>query len=243
MKSLLVIARHPRFSPQAEYKDTLIRTAVEQNLRGVFSVQTVREELLTAEMLTQANLVGVLSMGRLQSTLSLLERAEQGGLIVINRPSAVRLCGNRNQLYRQMVLAGMQVPPATDATPCWLKRTDGWSEQQGDVSYCANAAELDCAKQRLAQRGINESIAQKHIEGHHLKFYGVGDTIIYPEDFHLPPIQKHLGLDIYGGDAIVDEHGQVYIIDLNDFPSFAVCREEAARAIAQHIINKIQNQP
>ena len=36
---------------------------------------------------------------------------------------------------------------------------------------------------------------------------------------------------MYGGDAIVTSDGDFYIIDFNDWPSFASCREAAAEAI------------
>lgn len=41
-----------------------------------------------------------------------------------------------------------------------------------------------------------------------------------------------LNVFIYGGDAIIDRNGGFHIIDLNDWPSFAPCREAAADAIA-----------
>ena len=40
-------------------------------------------------------------------------------------------------------------------------------------------------------------------------------------------------LKIYGGDAIIGPDGIARLIDLNDWPSFSACREEAADAIAQ----------
>lgn len=40
---------------------------------------------------------------------------------------------------------------------------------------------------------------------------------------------------VYGGDAIVDESGNFYIIDFNDWPTFSSCREEAAEAISRLI--------
>lgn len=43
---------------------------------------------------------------------------------------------------------------------------------------------------------------------------------------------------IYGGDAIVAEDGSFHIIDLNDWPSFAPCRQEAADAIATLLFQK-----
>ena len=46
-------------------------------------------------------------------------------------------------------------------------------------------------------------------------------------------------IDIYGGDAIVRSDGTFVIIDFNDWPSFSTCREEAAKHIAQKIIQMI----
>jgi glutathione synthase/RimK-type ligase-like ATP-grasp enzyme len=46
-----------------------------------------------------------------------------------------------------------------------------------------------------------------------------------------------VGLSVVGGDCIVDEDGQISLIDLNDWPSFAPCREEAAPCIAEFIDN------
>ncbi len=50
-----------------------------------------------------------------------------------------------------------------------------------------------------------------------------------------------LGIDIYGGDAIVGADGRFHIIDLNDWPSFAPCRDEAAVHIAKRIFQKFSN--
>lgn len=48
-----------------------------------------------------------------------------------------------------------------------------------------------------------------------------------------------LRVPVYGGDCIVDEHGDYKIIDFNDWPSFAPCREQAAYYIAQCFVNKM----
>jgi hypothetical protein len=47
-----------------------------------------------------------------------------------------------------------------------------------------------------------------------------------------------VGVDIYGGDAIVGKDGSFHIIDLNDWPSFAPCRDEASVHIADVIFEK-----
>lgn len=46
-----------------------------------------------------------------------------------------------------------------------------------------------------------------------------------------------LGVPVYGGDCIVDKEGNFKIIDFNDWPSFAPCREQAAYYIAQCFVN------
>ncbi len=47
-----------------------------------------------------------------------------------------------------------------------------------------------------------------------------------------------LHLQVYGGDAVIDREGTIRIIDFNDWPSFAPCRDKAAKAIAQLIIDQ-----
>jgi hypothetical protein len=46
-----------------------------------------------------------------------------------------------------------------------------------------------------------------------------------------------LDIHIFGGDAIIDKNGNFHIIDMNDWPSFAPCREEAVPHIAACIFN------
>ncbi|MDE6321932.1 MAG: hypothetical protein K2L93_06485, partial [Muribaculaceae bacterium] len=50
-----------------------------------------------------------------------------------------------------------------------------------------------------------------------------------------------LDVKIYGGDCIVGEAGTVQIIDFNDWPSFAPCRNEAAPHIAKCVYQAIKN--
>jgi len=49
------------------------------------------------------------------------------------------------------------------------------------------------------------------------------------------------GIFVYGGDAVVEPNGAFSIIDFNDWPTFAPCRADAARAIAQRIVMAVQN--
>lgn len=55
-------------------------------------------------------------------------------------------------------------------------------------------------------------------------------------------VGRTLGLQIFGFDAILQQDGSLTIVDVNDWPSFSVCRDEAAEAIAEMII-KTYRQP
>ena len=49
---------------------------------------------------------------------------------------------------------------------------------------------------------------------------------------------RSIGVEIFGGDAIITPEGSIYIIDINDFPSFSAVRHEAAQAISNLIKTK-----
>ena len=49
-------------------------------------------------------------------------------------------------------------------------------------------------------------------------------------------LARALEVPIYGGDAVIDEEGNIWLIDFNDFPSFSSCRERAAKAIAERVV-------
>ena len=58
------------------------------------------------------------------------------------------------------------------------------------------------------------------------------------QDLHsmIVTIATTLGLKVFGVDIIVDSEGNMYIIDVNDWPSFSVCQHEASEAIARTIL-------
>jgi D-alanine-D-alanine ligase-like ATP-grasp enzyme len=49
-----------------------------------------------------------------------------------------------------------------------------------------------------------------------------------------------LGLEVWGGDAIVNPDGQMFVIDVNAWPSFALFREEAADHIAANLVARVR---
>lgn len=153
---------------------------------------------------------------------------------------------------------------------CWIKRGDFHAMHKEDVSYCRHIDEAQEVLQEYFLRGIKRAVINRHLEGDLIKFYGVTDTDFfywfYPFDeghskygheaingksqglkFSLDYLKEicHkasevLNVRIYGGDCIVDADGSIRIIDFNDWPSFAPCRDEAAPFIAKGILSYIK---
>lgn len=154
---------------------------------------------------------------------------------------------------------------------CWIKRGDFHAMHKEDVSYARHPEEVQGLLQEFALRGISRAVINKHLEGDLVKFYGVQDTPFfywfYPFDlghskygheeingksqglkFDVEKLyqicqnsSKVLNVMIYGGDCIISPDGKIRIIDFNDWPSFAPCRDDAAPHIAQCILNHINN--
>lgn len=148
---------------------------------------------------------------------------------------------------------------------CWIKRGDFHAIHREDVTYVRNREEAQSILEEYAIRGIESAVINEHLVGDLVKFYGVAGTDFfywfYPSSqnhskFGLEQINGNakgipfdaehlrnlcnqaaevLNIHVYGGDCIVSEDGVARIIDFNDWPSFAPCREEAAPHIAKRI--------
>ncbi|HAO04714.1 MAG: hypothetical protein IPO46_08750 [Chitinophagaceae bacterium] len=147
----------------------------------------------------------------------------------------------------------------------WIKRGDFHAIHKEDVSFARNIGHaLDILKE-YHLRGITEAVISEHLHGDLVKFYGVRGTgffyWFYPVEFNHSKFNAEaingasnyyafseeklkdfstkaaeaLDIYIYGGDAIIAQDGSMHFIDLNDWPSFAPCREEASLHIAQCI--------
>lgn len=152
----------------------------------------------------------------------------------------------------------------------WIKRGDFHAMHKEDVSYVRHPEEAQEVLQEYFLRGIKRAVINRHLVGDLIKFYGVRDTPFfywfYPFDeghskYGHEAVNGHsrgiefdvaglrhicqqaadvLDVIVYGGDCIVDPDGTIRIIDFNDWPSFAPCRQEAAPHIAKTIIKKIK---
>lgn len=154
---------------------------------------------------------------------------------------------------------------------CWIKRGDFHAMHKEDVSYVRHAEEAQEVLQEYFYRGIRRAVINRHLVGDLIKFYGMrGSTFFYwfypfddghskygleaingkskGLDFDIEQLEKicadaaeALGVDIYGGDCIISPTGEIRIIDFNDWPSFAPCRNEAAPFIAKCVLKIIKN--
>lgn len=151
--------------------------------------------------------------------------------------------------------------------PGWIKNSKGWSCSVEDVQFVKNEEEYKKALFTLAAKGCKDALFFNHIAGDIIKFYGIQDEDFfrwyYPDPtstkFGLEKINgkqqkyqfkteklrkiafqaaKALNIKIFGGDCIITREGEIYIIDLNDFPSFTAYRDEAAKKIATTIVKK-----
>ena len=153
--------------------------------------------------------------------------------------------------------SGIRCPVLPESTAgWWVKRGDVHAMQSDDVVFVRHAADLPAQLTHLHQRGIGHAVVQEHIVGQEWKFYAVRSHGVLhafaPHDAHCPPINyaclntlarqasEVLGLDIYGGDCLMTADGTLYLIDINDWPSFRGCRPVAATHIAQHILTRAQ---
>lgn len=150
---------------------------------------------------------------------------------------------------------------SADAGGVWVKRADVHNTQEGDVVFAADRAAVAEALAGLAARSIPHAVLQPHVDGDLVKFYGVGagpsleggpdwfrwfyhkgQTVAgHPLDAtRLARLARRaataLGLEVYGGDAIATAGGDLVLLDLNAWPSFALYRDEAATAIASHLL-------
>jgi hypothetical protein len=157
-------------------------------------------------------------------------------------------------------VVGTSETPEPGALPVWVKRGDVHNTQDGDVVRASTAAEVEAALRGLAHRGIKRAVLQPHVDGDLIKFYGIGAgggshreppwfRWFYHKDQKLSgnPLDQRalarlvrraaaaLGLEVYGGDAIATPTGELVLLDVNAWPSFALYRDEASAAIASHL--------
>ncbi|PYN24292.1 MAG: hypothetical protein DMD99_11570 [Candidatus Rokuibacteriota bacterium] len=189
--------------------------------------------------------------------LSRLRALEVSGVPHVNSPRAVHntyrdrmiaVLEEANVPFIRSLLVSTAERPAPGPLPVWVKRGDVHNTQE------------ESALQGLAERRIPRAVIQPHVSGDLVKFYGIGAgggphreppwfRWFYHKDQHLAGhaldprrlarlVRKAaaaLGLEVYGGDAIATATGELVLLDVNAWPSFALYRDEASAAIASYL--------
>ena len=144
----------------------------------------------------------------------------------------------------------------------WIKKGEMFASHKEDVTYVRHSAEAQEMLQEYFLRGIRRAVINRHLDGVKLKFYGVAGTQYFyhsfpllsppegpgPEGFDIDGFRRTcnhaaetLDIVVYGGDALVGADGSFTIIDFNDWPTFAPCRNEASAVIAREVLTRIKN--
>jgi len=143
-----------------------------------------------------------------------------------------------------------------DHQKVWVKRGDVHAERPEDV-VATPLERVGEALRAFTLRGIRWVALQEHVPGPVVKFYGVTDGHFfnwYGSEAGFagprPAVDEHrlkalafqaaaiLGLEVFGGDVAFPEPDRPVLIDINDWPSFAPFREDAAQAIAAYITHR-----
>lgn len=212
--NILGISRSPRFSPNSANRDSAIFAAVASRMqRGGNDVSVISEDLFISVDLSEFDLV--FSMARGHDVLEALAEAEKElPLRVVNSARAL-LEATRHRLVRkledhrlprpvtQVLCLDADGTPSEDCKlsfPLWLKRGDACAQQATDVCHLESAPQLREALQGFARNGVHTVIAEEHVAGDLVKFYGVEGTDFF---FHAYPAEgeafSKFGLERYNG--------------------------------------------
>lgn len=158
-----------------------------------------------------------------------------------------------------------------DLSGLWIKRGDVHATEAADVVRAASTADARLALADFSRRGVARALLQEHVPGDLIKFYGVAapapeevrspdeaswfewfyhrDQVLSRHPFDAARLEASaraaadaLGLEVWGGDAIVGPGGDPVVIDLNAWPSFALYRDRAAAAIAARLASRFRFQ-
>lgn len=262
--SFLAVRRHPLYSPGRVEADARVLLGVAEEVRRRGYPVEVRDE---TELDRPTSASVVFGMAQSPEGIRWLGVLQRQGRVVVNTPESIRNC-RRTRMIPLLWSAGVPIPPSVcldlrrgvpesdglSGGRRWVKRGDVHATGPGDVVAVDDPATLRAVLEDFRRRGIDRVVIQEHVEGTPVKFYAVRET---PFFFWAGPdpggrrwvdegVLRHwatraaevLGLDVYGGDAVVKPDGTVVLIDVNDWPSFAPCAEAAVPFIVEAIFRR-----
>ncbi len=270
------VERARRFSYCCEEKDKALFDKVCMALSAkAVEVSVVQEDNLETSNLDSMDLI--VSMARGQRAVKWLLEQEAKGKVSINPPQAVGNC-HRWRMNALLQENGIRVPSFEIVSverilskegldypnwgSLWIKRADANTETKKDVVFCSDRKQLLNFALDMKQRGIEQVLICKHIEGRLIKLYRISGTpfaeYLIPKrdkfgqelDNFVPntevdkeklvllsdKVAEILGLEVFGLDIMENKEGRLYVIDVNDFPSFSNWADEAAEWISKKTI-------
>jgi hypothetical protein len=261
------VAREPVYSPGKIDADRAILEATGRACEARGARVRLLPPDAPFEAFAGAELVFAMCQG--PKALRLLRRLAAAGLPLLHVADAIEACHRTRMLERLAAAglprpdaravatrapqAAALAWAAARAGGVWVKRGDVHATEPGDVVHACDATQIGVALARLAARGVPRAVLEAHVEGRTLKFYGVrggGFFRAYEGDGSETASRAAwrelgeraataLGLEVYGGDLVLDPHGPTVLVDVNDWPSFGRCREEAAAAIADRLFSRL----
>jgi glutathione synthase/RimK-type ligase-like ATP-grasp enzyme len=263
MSRFLGITREAVFSPGRVSDDSAILHAVARRLDALgHEVTVVSGEADPWPDPTGMAAVFVMCQG--SSALDRLRRWQQQGIRIINSPTAILNCQRHRTVAvlagsdipfpesRMLATSAIrELPPWVARDGAWIKRGDVHATEPDDVVFAADAGAAAEVFERFGQRGIATVLVQRHVPGTVLKFYAVRQRFFHcvrppGMDISAAVLQRitalaeqaarRLELEIFGGDCIFGRGGELVLIDLNEWPSYAACRAEAADEIAGYLL-------
>jgi glutathione synthase/RimK-type ligase-like ATP-grasp enzyme len=263
----LGVYRERQFSPGKVQPDAAILDAVMGRLAAhAMEVRAITPAEFINDASFRCDLI--MAMCQSLPALDRLTQAQAAGALVINTPAAIRSC-YRDRMGLILSAASLPVPAGIllDTSPpldtralrelrcesgIYVKRGDLHALHSDDVRRVDDETELRAALQDFADRGIDRAYLQRALEGRVIKFYGVGAGFFTAAESAGISATLHvrlraaaqaaalaLGLEVWGGDAIVSGE-QFNLVDFNDWPSFERVRTDAAAAIARRAVQLLQ---
>ena len=254
------IARERVFSPGKVEDDRAILEAVAAQLSA-----TSRVRLVSADdpLPSVAPATRVFAMCQGPAALATLRSYEASGVRVVNSAAAIEST-HRHRLLRAFERHGIAQPAGQlvrtddpDSLPAWvdggawLKRGDVHATEPEDVVRVADRSAARAGLLAMQRRGIAVALVQQHVDGDVFKFYAVRGRFFAcfaaadaagaspGTDGAMQRLAEAgaaaVGLEVFGGDCVRDCQQNLWLIDLNDWPSYARCRFGAAQAIASYL--------
>lgn len=260
------VKRKEVYSPNHINNDALILSKTADVIRSLGHEVNIYEESFVEKNVLEEKFI--FSMAQGFTGIMKLKEMERNGAFILNKPTSALntyriamtlLLMEADIPFPKSVI--IENPENADdyfslfnAKKVWLKRGDVHAEHKEDVTLIYSKNELDSTLSEFSNRGIGNAVVQEHLPGDTIKFYGIKDSgFLYwyylNGNNHVPFSEEQLkqiafssaevlGLDIFGGDVIISPKGEISIIDVNDWPSFAPVRDEAADHIGKLIHKK-----